>query len=273
MQDKSAELVVFYILISMLIFGLAGVIVYIVYHYQIKQNKYLKNVEKLDLQHDSVSFINRLEIQENVLTKLSRDIHDNVGLSLTVAKMNIAGLLDGSKMEDEKKLTTTYNMITRSIDGLRKLSHSLNAEKIINSGLHRSIETELNWIDSAELFRISFEVEGEEFFAMGSAELTLFRVFQEAMQNIIKHSKAKNVTVRLSFSETSIKLLIQDDGQGFDTNLESDSSGLQNMKSRIDFLNGSFHVESTVGYGTRIIINLPIEPLNHDIKFQDCVSG
>jgi two-component system, NarL family, sensor kinase len=256
MQDNSSEYIIFYVLVCALVFALAGVIVYIVYRFQSKYFQHIKDVEKLDVYQESVSFNSKSEIQENLLTKISQEIHDNVGLSLTVAKLNLSSFVASS--EPHIKLSNTYDLLTKSIDNLRKLSHSLNSEHIINTGLVESMKYEINTIEAAEIFQINFCVEGDIVFFEEKKELVLFRIFQEALQNVIKHSRAKNVCVSINFYSDHLLMKIQDDGIGFDLQNQVLHSGHLNMRSRIEFINGKFHVETRPCKGTCITIYLPL---------------
>ena len=114
MQDQSSEYIIFYVLVCALVFALSGVIVYIVYRFQAKYFQHFKDVEKLDVSQESVSFNSKTEIQENILTKISQEIHDNVGLSLTVAKLNLSSFVASSGTH--VKLSNTYDLLTKSID-------------------------------------------------------------------------------------------------------------------------------------------------------------
>jgi len=255
MQDKSSEHIIFYVLVCTLVFALAGVIVYIVYRFQSKFFQHFKDVEKLDVLQGTVSFNSKSEIQENLLTRISQEIHDNVGLSLTVAKLSLSSFMLHN--EQHIKLTNTYDLLTRSIDNLRKLAHSLNSEQIINSGLVESMQYEVNCIDAAAIMNVSFNVTGDVVFFAETKELVLFRIFQEALQNVIKHSKASNLVICVQYLADHFKMTIQDDGVGFDLENQKINSGILNMRSRIQFINGTFTVKTGKQKGTQIIIYLP----------------
>jgi signal transduction histidine kinase len=90
------------------------------------------------------------------------------------------------------------------------------------------------------------------------AKQTLFRVLQEALANVARHSAAQSVDVALSYSEDAVLLTIMDDGRGFDTSAQHDGMGLTSMWERAESLKGEFTVESEPGEGTRITVTLPM---------------
>jgi signal transduction histidine kinase len=148
--------------------------------------------------------------------------------------------------------------LTKAIDNLRKLAHSLNSEQIINAGLVQSMQYEINSIEVADVFNIRFQVEGEIVFFDEKKELILFRIFQEAIQNVIKHSKAQNIFITLSFCTDHLTMIIKDDGIGFTLENQLLHSGHLNMKSRIEFINGTLKVITGKNKGTCITIYLPL---------------
>ena len=101
------------------------------------------------------------------------------------------------------------------------------------------------------------EVKGDEVFLKNDAEIILFRITQEFFSNVIKHSKAKNLFVNLTYGSNKLSILLEDDGVGFDMDEKKGNSGLQNMNSRANLLKAECNLQSEKGKGTRLEIIYP----------------
>src|SRR5262249_54396695 len=90
-------------------------------------------------------------------------------------------------------------------------------------------------------------------------ELALYRITQELINNVLKHAEAKNVSLQIGYRDKKIILMIEDDGKGFDVAEHRDGYGLKNLEARTKLLNGTMHIESTLGKGTSILIEVPFQ--------------
>ncbi len=150
-------------------------------------------------------------------------------------------------------------MISESIIGLRDISRSLSSETILNNGLEKALEYEIEHLQKSGLFAISFEVTGKTVFLNGQHELVLFRIVQEAINNIIKHALASKIDILLHFEAHELSLQIKDNGRGFSTELNHPrGNGISNMKRRAITLNGIIEISSAPGTGTCINIKIPV---------------
>lgn len=224
--------------------------------YQRKQNLFNANIEQLKSEKESQILKAQLEIQEETLLKVSKEIHDNIGLSLTVAKLNASSLIENDPLNE--KLVMVHNLISDGIRDLREISHSLNSNLILNNGLINTIENEIGYINLIGTLKIKFTYEGDSKFLTAAKELVIYRVIQEALQNILKHSNAKEGNLIIKFLNDNIEIFISDNGVGFDINCENKTSlGINNMKTRIEYLNGKFEIDSKKFQGTSINIKVP----------------
>jgi len=200
----------------------------------------------------------QLEIQEQTLKNISQEIHDNIGQTLSLVKLNL-NTIDLHKGEgSEEKILYSKELVSKAIVDLRNISRSLNTDAILSGGLIKAIETELNIINNAGSLKGDLIITGHKSRLDPRNELILFRIVQEAINNIIKHSGASLITVRIIFTEGQLAIKISDNGSGFDSNLAaSDGSGLRNMRNRAELIGGSFEIYSGPG-GTTISVNLPI---------------
>ena len=158
------------------------------------------------------------------------------------------------------QLATTRELVSKAIVDLRNLSKSMNTDAVLAAGLLKAIEYELQLVAKAG-FTTGMEVTGQTMRLNPQKELILFRMVQEAINNIIKHAGATTIRVRISFTENRMELVLDDDGAGFDpsafsTDMDS-GAGLRNMKSRAALIGGQLDIQSIPQQGTSIIITLP----------------
>jgi signal transduction histidine kinase len=200
------------------------------------------------------------EIQEQTLTHISRELHDNVTQVLSFVKLNLAMTGNLSADEKEEKVSESRKLVAQAISDLRDLSKSLSFEHISQLGLGKTIEIEVERISKSGLIDIYSMVQGEPYPMGEQRELVLFRIFQEAINNSLKHSNATHLYISLEYSEQFFNLTIEDDGDGFLPNLpESGGSGLKNIKNRAALIGAVAVIDSEPGKGC--CVKVTIDPL------------
>jgi signal transduction histidine kinase len=139
----------------------------------------------------------------------------------------------------------------------------LNPELIESFGLIKTLEMEIEKMERPGLININYHVTGNPVFMNSQKELVIFRIIQEAFNNILKHARAKNVLIQLFYNKDEIEVTIQDDGAGFILETLSENrnakakSGLLNMKKRAKLIDGSCKIISEPGYGNSIYLSTP----------------
>jgi two-component system NarL family sensor kinase len=262
MQFGNLQVSLFIIITTSLISLLAVLTISLIYIYHNKGQAYQTNIEKMKFEFEKNLLATRAEIQEQTLLHISREIHDNINLSLTLAKLNLNTL-------DWNDVNKAFNCVNDSIDiigsaitDLSDMSKSMNPELIGNLGLINALEKEIMRIQKLARIRINLELSGYPVFIESEKELVVFRIIQEAFNNIIKHSQAKNVTLKLHYDSRHIEIWIKDDGVGFTQNptsmLKESKAGLLNMQTRAELFNGSIKIESTLQDGTQLLIKIPL---------------
>ncbi|HEX4850377.1 MAG TPA: sensor histidine kinase [Puia sp.] len=202
-------------------------------------------------------------MQEETLQYISREIHDNVGQFISLAKLNLNILDFDDRNRAVELVNLSTDMLTRALDDLRDLSKSLSSDLIRQNGLKKAIEMHVGQIQKTGKFKIVFDVKGSYQFLQEQREIILFRILQEAVNNIVRHSNANEIIILLCCIEDHIKLRIQDNGHGFDAQfLENKSKsvggGLNNMRKRAKLINADLAIESEIGRGTKITVTTPI---------------
>ena len=148
--------------------------------------------------------------------------------------------------------------VNDAIEEIRKLSKSLVSPTLGNITLKQALTDLVDEVNKthALLVTLNYEVEGGK--TIGSKkELMIYRVVQEQINNILKHSKAENATIDLKCKGNNLLLVIFDDGIGFDTKARAKGIGLQNIRSRVEFYSGKLDIISMPGKGCRFKITIP----------------
>ena len=153
----------------------------------------------------------QLEIQEQTLKNISKEIHDNIGQVLSLAKLNL-NTMDISNREATDKISSSKDLVGKAILDLRGLLRNLRSDNIENIGLYRAIEYELEQIKKTELYRTQLQMEGDLPHLDAQKELILFRIVQETLHYIAGSGAIENINVLLKNSEHDLEVIINSDG-------------------------------------------------------------
>lgn len=201
-------------------------------------------------------------VQEDERRRLARELHDGLGQNLTALKHRLvqaAHALPYGNDEVMAQLETAIKLCTDTLEDTRNLSRLLRPPILDDLGL----EPALRWLVRAqgETSGIDIVLDIESLPALsGELETLLFRVAQEALNNVIKHAGAHSVLVRLIERDGRAQLQIIDDGHGFDPSqaLASGGSGLGGMRERLRLYDGQLEIHSAPGHGTRLRATVPL---------------
>lgn len=215
--------------------------------------------------------------QERERRSIADKLHDEVGAMLSVLKLNLSGAGGQRNVSStDKSLQTSLNIVDTLAGEIRNLSHTLMPVVVEKYGMIRGIKDLAEQINTSGKLKTELIVSGfenENSIAVNH-QMHIYRIVQELMNNIIKHSGATHALVQLVEHPDSVSLVVEDNGKGLAEKNES-GNGLHVLKSKILLLNGEMNVESQVGNGTSFIIEIPKNintPLLYE-KNQDNVSG
>lgn len=199
-----------------------------------------------------------ISVQEKERYEISTELHDNVNQQLTVAMMYIASA--EQKFKDESGLLKqSSGFILHAIEEIRKLSQTLVTPLIKHFGLSKAIEGLLD--DIAAVNTLQIDLTADTFFEDDikyDFKLSIFRMVQEQMNNIIKHAQASQVNIELMRNNHMIYLKIVDNGVGFDSNQQRKGIGLYNIISRAEVYNGVVDIQTAPGKGCGLYITFPL---------------
>ncbi|APZ47137.1 sensor histidine kinase [Polaribacter reichenbachii] len=230
-----------------------------------EQQKELETIKNLTLlKEQEITTINAMvDGQEKERKRIAEDLHDNLGSVLATLKLHFENLKINRKKKkiDQKELfNKTENLIDEAYLKVRRIAHAKNAGVIANQGLLLAVQMMAEKISSADKIQIEVIHFGLDKRLENTLEITLFRIIQELVTNIIKHADAKNATINISLYDKNLNIIIEDDGKGFDikkVNLNN-GMGISSIKTRVEHLNGTFKVDATLGRGSSIIIDIPV---------------
>lgn len=240
---------------------MAVLIFFILYLHRKKQITYLQKISEIEANYEKNLLKTKLEMQEQTFQHISREIHDNINLSLTLAKLNLNTIDWRNKNDSAVKVGTSTELLTKSIAELSDISKSLNADIIIQQGLLEALKEEMQRIQKASRLIIELDVAGTPVYFDAQKELVIFRIIQEAFNNIIKHAKANRAKLSLDYNETNLVIRLTDDGVGFSKELieQKKHAGLKNMETRVHILNGTMTIESELDKGTILLFTIPFQ--------------
>jgi signal transduction histidine kinase len=262
MPKESREIIITLIAGTSTLLLLGVLMISFLFLYRNRHRRLLREREQLKLSYERELLKSQLEIQEQTFRHISQEIHDNIGQTLSLAKLNLATMDPSQPAGLEQKITDSKKLVSQAIHDLRNLSHGLNTDYIADMGLSRAIEHELEMIRKSGRYDTLFETEGAPYLIDKQRELIIYRILQETLNNILKHAASQKIIIHLRYSPEELTLSITDNGKGFDlTPLNNDTSrglGIKNMHNRARLMGAGFQISSTLGAGTSVIVSVPL---------------
>lgn len=220
----------------------------------VHRQRQVQNRQKLDqikVEHEKTLLNIENEIQQETLTHIGRELHDNIGQLLSLAKLNFGS----AKPENQSEGKVILNQIIKEVRGLSK---TLNIDWVESVSLAEFINQQLGRIQATGFCETSLENSLENFELTKDQKLVLIRVTQECLNNAIKHTSPEKIEVKIYQNGKGKVIQIIDYGNGFDQTIQSSGSGMTNLKKRMETIGGEFQLTSVVGKGTDIKLLLPI---------------
>ncbi len=268
MQNQNTEILTVLIIGAIIAVFLVLFIVAMVFLYQSRQQRYEKEMVKLKEEFDQELLRSQLEIQEKTLKTISQELHDNVGQMLSVVKLTMASAGIDKQHLAYQTIFESREILNKAILDLGNLTKSLHTDRITQIGLEQAIEFEINTIRRTGLMPIEFTHNKNDSTKILDPQksIFLFRMFQEILNNTLKHSKATLVNVSINYTKDDIFILaVKDNGVGFNVEEKKDKPsasggvGLKSMINRAKLISAKFIINSIIGTGTSITITLPLQ--------------
>lgn len=218
--------------------------------FQKKKNILLIKQVKVQQQFEKEIVESQVEIREQTLRNISWELHDNIGQLLTLAKIQLQ-----SVPEHPENIADVTDNLTNILSEVRSLSKIINPDFIESISLFDVLKLEIDRFNRLNYIKSSITFCGEAFSIDQKSEIIIFRILQEFFSNTIKHSKATELFVFLSFEDRKLLITAADNGIGFETSVDSKNGiGLNNMKKRGMLINAEVNIESFKNKGTKLTI-------------------
>jgi signal transduction histidine kinase len=232
---------------QLLLFGGLSLLLVFISVILYKSNSAVKKEKLLQQQYSE----NLLLSQEEERTRIARELHDSVGQQLTLIK---------KKAQNEKQQDITV-LTNNALEEVRSISRGLYPALLKQLGLTESVEQLINDYDEQTDLFFSVDIDNVNAYFTESTSLNFYRLIQECLTNIIKHAKAKSVSVSVKKEGNSIITLISDNGKGFNVNdsKKKNSLGLKTIFERIRIMNGNLSIDSKLNNGTSFIFSIPVK--------------
>ena len=267
MDSKEIDLISTVIFLILIVIIIMSILIIILLIYNKKEKEKLEyEIELINVNSQKNLLKTQLEIQEQTFQQISREIHDHIGQRLTLARLYINQLATNISEKKLDAMNESSSLIEEAIGDLKQLSRSLTANLIKDEGLLHALEFEITRVSRVISIEINLNHEGDLPFMPLDNEIVIYRILQESLQNVIRHAEATRVDIHLKHSTEALTLIIEDNGKGFNPELianrkQGTNSGLSNMKTRAELLQGMMHIVSKEGSGTTLQFTFPNQNL------------
>ena len=257
---STKEKQIFYFIVAALILLSIGL------WYIFKQRQERKNQEIETLKRNQE--INNLEAlidgEETERKRIAQELHDGLNGDLSAIKYRLSAF-EETKLDDEDRgsLLKSIEMIDNACAQVRGISHNLMPTSILDYGLVETVQQYCAKINSTHPLTLEFQYFGDAAVLPKKAETVIYRIIQELITNISKHSKASLSMVQLNFHENELSITVEDNGVGFNQKSTQTGLGLKNINSRVQFLNAQLEIDSSKN-GTSFHITVNLKKLKND---------
>ncbi|MFT6970612.1 MAG: signal transduction histidine kinase [Roseivirga sp.] len=261
--------------IQNLLIGAVFIIIFIsITYYLIQKNtkrKQLLIVKEKDLERQKVvTLLKEQELvsidamvtgQEKERQRLANELHDDLGGLLASIKLHFHTLTGAEHSESNQLFVKTDALINEAYDKVRAIAHAKNSGVIAKEGLLKSVEAMAKKVSIANNLMVTVNEHGLDDRLENATEIALFRIIQELITNTIRHANASEANIHLTRHNDYLNIMVEDNGDGFDTNgitLKADGMGIKSIDKRVAFLGGTMNIESERGQGSTVIIEIPL---------------
>jgi signal transduction histidine kinase len=201
-----------------------------------------------------------LKGQEEERSRIAKDLHDGLGGMLSGIKFSFVNIKENLILstDNAESFDRSIDMLDNTISELRKVAHNLMPETLLRFGLEESLKDFCHSIETSTGIKVVYQQLGEDRKLSTRAEITLYRIVQELVNNALKHADAKQIIVQLTKNHVKTTVTVEDDGKGFDTKIldSKKGAGFNNIKYRVNYFKGALDIHSQPGNGTSVNIEL-----------------
>jgi signal transduction histidine kinase len=235
--------------------GFAGLLAFsgFIFYYLFQKRNAKQKAELLQAQIQSV-----LDGEEKERTRIAKDLHDGIVQDLTAIKLQLnAGINNDNTVEKNIVISAVYS-IDKASKEVRNISYQMMPATLIQLGLIPALDDLLKRVLTASNIKYEFEQIGVTERLPDNIEVSIFRITQELLNNVIKHSEANFVSLFITLKANFVTMIFEDNGKGFDAETIKKGIGFSSLSSRVELLNGDIKYEKADGVGTMAIVKIPI---------------
>lgn len=245
-------------MIVLTVFLLAVVAVMIIYRR--RRLEHIREIDGIQEKFSRELLQTQVEVQQQTMQTIGREIHDNVGQKLTLAVLYVQQL-QATGEEEQRKINAIAGIINESLSDLRGLSKNLTHAH--TQDLVQLIRRECSKVQATGFCEASFQSNVPKIQASAAVKSFVLRILQEFIQNSLKHAGCSLIQVDVQLGDQTLTVEARDNGKGFDQErLHTEGIGLTNMRRRAQIIQAQFELTSTPGTGTQMTLTLPITGLN-----------
>lgn len=228
-------------------------------NYRHKQKLQQVKIEELEADKQLAATEAVLKGEEQERTRLAKDLHDSLGGMLSGIKHSLSTLKGSLVMtpDNTQAFERSIDMLDSSIKEMRRVAHNMMPETLVKFGLDAALKDFCNDINLSGALQVTYQSIGKDYTELDqTTAITIYRIVQELLNNIIKHAEAANAIVQVSKNGDIVSVTVEDDGKGFDTKILEYKEGIgwRNIQSRVDYLKGKLDARSEPGKGTSVWI-------------------
>lgn len=200
-----------------------------------------------------------MEAEENERKRIATELHDGVGQMMSAARMNLSAFENDLLQQDadaRARFDRIISLVDESCKEVRSVSHNMMPNALLKKGLAAAVREFVDKIDN-RILKVALHAEGLNERLDANTESMVYRVVQECINNVIKHSGANQLDLSLINDGDGLSITIEDNGRGFDASQQSEGIGLKNIRSRVAYLKGEVEWDSRPGHGTAVTIFVP----------------
>ena len=252
--------------------GAAAIMLILGLMYRNSNSKKILALKEQDIQKEQIKFLegqqqvislqSMVNGQETERTRIAKDLHDGLGGLFSTMKMYFSTLQhEQEKLKENTLFNKSYELIDTASEEVRRIAHNMMPEVLAKLGLVPAIQDMCSNISSGKLIQVKLQSYGMEQRLNASTEIMLYRIVQELLSNIIKHAQATEAIVQFNLDVGRLMVTVEDNGIGFNQHDIDDKkhSGLQIIKSRVNYLHGTITIDSREKVGTTVVMEFIVE--------------
>ena len=215
-------------------------------------------VAKLKKEQQVISLKSMMEGQEKERLRIAKDLHDGLGGMLSSIKLYFRKIgTENERLQESKDFIKAVDLLDTTSSEARKISHNLMPGALVKFGLVEALNDFCNNIGGSNSFAIEFQSYGIDHRLPEDKEIMIYRIVQELVNNIVKHAEASEAIVQLICNDKIVYLTVEDNGKGFNpTDIKKPGVGMNNIRSRVDYLNGKMEIDSKADIGTTVSVEI-----------------